>query len=384
MKNRTTLLFAITDLEMHGAQHQLMELIKGLDKERFRPIVLTFKPGGPMEREYKKIPGSRLISLERKGKYDFMLLFRVFNLLRKMKVDVIQPFLTPATFFSLLPALLCHTPVKIVTERNSLKARTNGGFGYHLYLKAEEFLSRFSDWAVANSEAGRECLIERGIEPSRTRTIHNGINIDSYTWDSQAVEKVKQRLALPSGGKVVGMVARMFPSKRYDNFLKAAAIVNKTLPDTRYALLGDGPLRSELENLGQELGIASKVTFFGEQLDTISHVAAFDIFALISETEGLSLSICEAMALGKPVVATDVGGNRELVENGKTGFLVPLEDIEALAGAIVRLLQNPEMAYDMGQKAREKIVNQFGLERYINEYQNLYEDTLKQLKERYA
>ncbi len=382
MNKYITILFTITDLEMHGAQHQLMELIKGLDKERFRPIVLTFKPGGPMEREYKKIPGSRLISLERKGKYDFLLLFKVFNLLRKMKVDVVQPFLTPATFFSLLPAFLCHTPVKIVTERNSLKARTNGGFGYHLYLKAEEFLSRFSDWAIANSEAGRECLVERGMEPGRTRTIHNGINVDNYTCDGQAVELVRQRLAPPSGGQVVGMVARMFPSKRYDNFLKAAAIVNKTAPDTRYALLGDGPLRSNLENLSQELGIASKVTFFGEQHDIVTHVAAFDIFALISETEGLSLSICEAMALGKPVLATDVGGNRELVEDGKTGFLIPREDTEALARAIVRLLQDPEMAHDMGQRAREKIVTQFGLGRYVNEYQTLYEDTLRRSKER--
>jgi glycosyltransferase involved in cell wall biosynthesis len=380
VKNRITLLFTITDLEMHGVQHQLMELVKGLDKERFRPIILNFKPGGPMEGEYRKIPGIRLISLKRKGKYDFLFLFKVFNLIRKMKVDVIQPFLTPATFFSLLPALFCHTPVKIVTERNSINARINGGFGYHLYIKAEEFLSRFSDLAVANSESGRECLIERGIATSRARTIYNGINIDNYTCDSRVVERVRQKLAVPQGGKVVGMVARMFPFKRYDVFLQAAAIINKTVPNTRYALLGDGPLRSNLENLSHELGMASKVTFFGEQHDVATRVSAFDIFTLISETEGLSLSICEAMALGKPVVATDVGGNKELVEDGKTGFLIPLGDTEALANAIIRLLQDPELAQAMGQKAREKIATQFGLERYVNEYQNLYEETLRQKK----
>lgn len=376
MKNRKTLLFTLTDLEMHGVQHQLLELVKGLDKERFKPVVLTLCSGGPMEPEYKKVPGSRLISLERKGKYDFLSLFKVFNLLRKLKVDVVQPFLTPATFFSLLPALLCRTPVKIVTERNSLKARTDGGFGYHLYLKAEEFLSRFSDWAVANSEAGRECLIERGINPSQTKVIYNGINLGALICDSKAVEQVRQTLALPPGGKAVGMIARMFPAKRYDTFLQAAAIINRIIPDTRFALVGDGPLRSNLENLNRELGLASKAIFFGEQKKIVPYLSAFDIFVLSSDTEGLSLSICEAMALGKPVVATDVGGNKELVEDGKTGFLVPHEDSKALAEAILRLLQDPDTTQAMGQRAKEKITTQFALERYVKEYQTLYEETL--------
>jgi glycosyltransferase involved in cell wall biosynthesis len=140
--------------------------------------------------------------------------------------------------------------------------------------------------------------------------------------------------------------------------------------------VGDGPLRSHLEKLSQELGLASKVIFSGEQRDVGPYLSTFDVFALSSNTEGLSLSICEAMALGKPVVATDVGGNQELVEDGRTGLLVPIGDAQGLAEAIIRLLQDPDTAWSMGQRGKEKIIAQLGLERYVNEYQSLYEETL--------
>lgn len=375
MKDRITVLFPVTDLERHGAQHQLLELVKGLDKERFRPVVLTFSPDGPMGQEFRAIPGSRLVSLKRKGKYDFLVLFKILNLIRKMKVDVVQPFLTPATFFTLLPAVLCRTPVKIVTER---AGPGYSGFGHRLYLRMEDFLTRFADWAVANSRAGQEYLIKRGINPLRTKVVYNGLDPDWFTYDNESVQQVKRSLNLPPGGKAVGMLARMFPIKHHDIFLRAAAIVSRVIPDTRFALLGDGPLRSHLEDLNQELNLTSKVVFFGEQRDMTPYIMALDIVALSSEMEGLSLSICEAMTLGKPVIATDVGGNRELVEDGKTGFLVPFGDAEALAEAMIRLLQDHQTAEAMGQSAREKVITQLGLQRYVNEYQNLYEETLRQ------
>jgi glycosyltransferase involved in cell wall biosynthesis len=291
-----------------------------------------------------------------------------------MQVDVVQPFLTPATLFGLLPALICRTPVKIVTERNVVK--NDGHFGYRLYLKAEDILTRFADWAVPNSEAGRKNLVERGINPSRIKVIYNGINLSRLTVDNQDLEQVKQSLDPPPGGKVVGMMARMFPVKNHAAFLQAAVLINRVVPNTRFALVGDGPLRGYLEDLSQELGLGSKVTFFGEQRDVGTYLAAIDIAALTSETEGCSNSLLEAMALGKPVVATDVGGNREVVHHGETGFLIPPGDVEALAEAIITLLQHPEIARSMGQAGKEMVVSRFSLERMVHEYENMYEETL--------
>lgn len=376
MGDRITVLFPIAELVVGGAEQQLLELVKGLDKNCFRPIVLTLFPGRALDREFKEVPQVEVISLERRGKYDFASLFKVFGILRRMRVDVVQPFLTPATFFGLLPALLCRTPVKIVTERTG--PNKDAHLGYRLYLKAEDILTRFADWIVPNSEAGRENLIQRGIDPSRIKVIYNGINLSRLTTDNHRAEQVRQRLDLPPEGKVVGMIARMFPVKGHATFLQAAALINRAMPEVRFALVGDGPLRGHLEDLSRELGLGAKVTFFGEQRDVGAYLSALDIAALTSNNEGCSNFLLEAMALGKPVVATDAGGNRELVRHGETGFLIPPGDAEALAKAIITLLQHPEIASSMGQRGKERAIAQFSLERMVHEYEILYEETLRQ------
>ncbi len=377
MKDRLTVLFPVTDLARDGAQRQLLELVRGLDKARFRPIVLTLHPGGPMEAEFREVAGLQVVTLNQKGKYDFFCLFKVFAVLRRTKVDVVQPFLTPATLFGLLPALLCRTPVKIVTERSG-PGRKNASFGYRLYLKTEDFLSHFADWAIPNSEAGGKYLIQRGINSSRIKVIYNGINLNRLIARKEEAEQVRRRLSVPPTGKVVGMMARLVPLKNHTDFLRAAAIISRVVPDTRFAIVGDGPLRNQLEELSLELGLGSKAVFFGEQRDVGPYLAAFDIAALTSGTEGCSNSLLEAMAQGKLVVATDVGGNRELVRHGETGLLVPFGNPEALAEAIITLLRDPKAAQSMGQKAREMVVTRFSLERMVHEYQSLYEETLKQ------
>ena len=380
MNERTTVLFPITDLPRDGAQRQLLELVKGLDKKRFNPIVLTLRSGGPVEQEFKEIPHTRVISLERKGKLDFLYVFKVSRLMRRLRVDVVQPFLTPATFFALSAALLSRTPLKIVTERSGIGMK-NTSLGYRLYLRAEDLLTRFADLAVANSEAGREYLIKRGIALERTKVIYNGLNLTRLnSYDSNDVERVRQRLNLPAGGQVVGIMARLFQVKRHDTFLLAAALISQAIPDVRFAIVGDGPWRSYLEGLSQELGLASKVVFFGEQREVGPCLAAFDIAVLTSETEGCSNSVLEAMAVGKPVVATNVGGNKELIEEGETGFMVPVGDHEKLAEAVIGLLRNPVLARAVGQRAKERTICRFSLEGMVTRYESLYEAALKSLK----
>lgn len=375
MKKKITVMFLINYLGKGGAEQQLLELVKGIDKAHFVPIVVSLYPGGTLEPEIRQIPGAEYISLNRKGKYDYWVMTRMLSLLRQKAVDIIQPFQTPATFFGLLPAILCRTPVKIVTERSSQREIR---LGYRLYLKVEDFLSRFADLAVPNSEAGEKYLIKRHFNPSRIRVIYNGINFNRLTHDKKGVEQVRQKLGVPPEGKVIGMLAHLTLSKDHVTFLRAAAIINQIRPDTRFALVGDGPLRSKLENLSQELGIASKTVFFGEQQDVGTYLSAFDVAVLTSQAEGCSNSLLEAMALGKPVVANDVGGNRELVHHGETGLLVPFGNAEAVVDAIMSLIRDPEVARAIGRRARENITSQFSLEKMVQQYQSLYDEAFRQ------
>ncbi len=374
LAQRIRILFPITDLPRDGAQRQLLELVRGLDKTRFSPIVVTLSPGGPLEREFRSVPGVRTISLRHRPKYPLISLLSMLSIFCKIKPQVVQPFLTPATFFGLLPAIVFGTPVRIVTERNGPENR-NQGVGYRLYRRIEDFLTRFADWAVPNSQAGKEYLVQRGIKPSRIKVIHNGMNPARLAPMEPEME-VRQELRISPSARLVGMMARMYPQKNHAAFLEAAAMISRSMPETRFALLGDGPLRSDLERLSRELGIGPMVTFLGERDDVASYLSTFDIVAHTSNTEGCSNSLLEAMALGKAVVATDVGGNREIVRHGETGILVPAGDVAGLARSIMSLLQNPELMRSMGAKARAEVLVQFSLGNMVRQYQFLYETTV--------
>jgi hypothetical protein len=130
--HRITVMFSVMYLARGGAEQQLLELVRAIDKTRFEPLVVSLYPGGPLEPEVRKVPGVELICLDRKGRYDFLVLYKIIHLLRQRKVDVIQSFITPATFFSLLPAVINRTPIRIVTERGGQKKKTS--LSYRLYL----------------------------------------------------------------------------------------------------------------------------------------------------------------------------------------------------------------------------------------------------------
>ena len=163
----------VNDLRYGGAERQLVELALGLDKERFNPLVVTLYAGEPLERELRHAPGVGLVSLERKGKWDFGALRRLSRLLRENDVHIIQPFLTPATAFGLSAAIMARTPVKIATERCGV--RLNTSIGNKLYRFVEDRLTRYTDAVAPNSEAGRDYVLSRGINEDDVRVIYNGV-----------------------------------------------------------------------------------------------------------------------------------------------------------------------------------------------------------------
>ncbi len=373
--HRITVMFPLIALGVGGAEQQLLELVKGIDKNRFRPIVAPLYPGFDLEPEVKHIPGVELICLNRKSRYDFSTLLKVFRLIRRERVNVIQPFLTPSTFFGLLPAIVGRTPVKIVTERCGVRVETS--LGNNLYRKAEDFLTRFADWVVPNSQAGMSYLIKRGINPARIKVIYNGVNLKRLVPDPIKVAQIRAHMRVPTKGMVIGITASLSPAKDHATFFQAAQIISQVMPEVRFSIVGDGLLRPSLMKQVDELGLSSFVAFHGIQRDIGSYVSAYDVACLCSaDHEGCSNALLEAMALGKPVVASDVGGNRELVEDGKTGLLVPIRNPQALADAILTYLRQPDWARSMGQRSREMVLTQFSLERMVREYEQLYEQAI--------
>jgi glycosyltransferase involved in cell wall biosynthesis len=171
------------------------------------------------------------------------------------------------------------------------------------------------------------------------------------------------------------VVARLSPEKDIATLLGAVALAAREHPPLRLEIAGDGPLRAELEAEASALGIADRVTFLGEVGDVPALLWRASLLALSSRTEGIALTLLEAMARGLPVVATAVGGNPEVVEDGRTGLLVPPGDSQALARAIVELIGDPERALRMGRDGRLRVERAFDARRMVADYEALYLDS---------
>jgi glycosyltransferase involved in cell wall biosynthesis len=370
-----TILYPVNELKIGGAEQQLLDLVRGLDKSRFRPIVAPLYPNGSLDGEFRAVPGVEVVDLNRSGKYDPSPLWRIGALLRRHQIEIVQPFLSPATFFSLLPAMAVGGSAMIVTERCGI--RKNRRLGYKIYRTVEDWVSHCATVIVSNSYAGQELLLQRGLPDSMIRVIYNGVNQERLVVDPDAVNRNRATTGVPADGVVIGILASLTPAKGHDTLLRAFAIVTERFPGARLAIVGDGPRRHALEALTAELGLTRQVVFFGYQRNVADFLASFDLLVSAStDNEGCSNSILEAMSLGVPVVATDVGGNRELVRHLETGLLVPVADPSLLAGAMTEALESPHLSSAIAQRAREMISNQFGLERMVHDYESLYVNLL--------
>lgn len=215
-----------------------------------------------------------------------------------------------------------------------------------------------------------------GVDPAKVRTIHSGIPTDRFLPAGPDRETLRRQLGLDPAGMLVVCVASLTPQKGHETLLQAAAELRHRRPAMQYLLVGSGPLLASLEQLAQQLGIADRVRFFGPRRDVAQILAASDIFALASNWEGFGLVVAEAGSTGLPVVASAVGGIPEIVEDGKTGLLVPPGNPQALAAALERLAARPEEARALGAAGRARIIEQFDIQLCADRHAALYRSVL--------
>jgi glycosyltransferase involved in cell wall biosynthesis len=236
---------------------------------------------------------------------------------------------------------------------------------------------------VAVSESSRAYLLSLGVSPDRIETIHGGIDVRAFRPDRAAREEGRRELAIGPDVRLVGSTHLIMPEKGTRELMLAAGRLANKHPNTSFVVVGDtrsdetarGYFR-EIDGLRIQLGLGDRWRFVGPRLDVRPLVAAMDVFVLASTYESFGLSILEAMSLGKPVVATDCGGPREIVVNGETGFLVPTGDIAALADAIVRLVEDPILAEALGRNSRRRVLDQFRIERAMARQAEVLRDVI--------
>jgi glycosyltransferase involved in cell wall biosynthesis len=249
-----------------------------------------------------------------------------------------------------------------------------------LYRRLDLFLMRRFDHLIAVSEATKREMTQAGLPASAIDVIHNAI--DTQTWSrAHGLVDLRAQLDLGPAFPIVGYVGRLMPEKDLETWLRGAALVAQKYPMARFIFAGEGrdnTTLADLQHLANSLGIRHQVTFLGYREDLLPVYASFDIFALTSRREGLPNSILEAMAMGLPVVTTDVAGTRELVIDGQTGFVIPQGDVLGLAHAIMTLAADEQLRRQMAQAGRHRVEQEFTFATRLRRVETLYEQVLRQ------
>jgi glycosyltransferase involved in cell wall biosynthesis len=236
---------------------------------------------------------------------------------------------------------------------------------------------RLSSRVLVNSTAVQEKLVERDkLAPKRVRVIYNAVDVERFAQAGKNRSKLLPNLA--ERAKIIAVLANMYsPVKGHAGLVSAARIVCKKEPDAVFVLIGDGPERPRLESQVRATGLEKSVLFLGRRTDVPDLLACCDLSVLPSEAEAFPNALLESMSAGLPVVATAVGGNKEIVENGTNGLLVPPGNPEALAAAILRVIRDPRLAKKLARAGQDDMRTHFSFDRLIAELTQLYKEHLR-------
>lgn len=368
VRPRTVVLYVDSDV-FGGSEQVVLQLMQGLDGTRWRPVLLHHPEAGLARLlQHARAVDVRTLAVPRVT--DRNLLLRLPRLIGA--ISHLQPAIFHAHLnwqlsckFGLAAAALRRTPAVLATVHLFVDALMNRNVRAQMRV-----VTRVVDRFLPVSRHVETRLVSQGIPAAKLGLIRNGIDPERFEVARDA--DLRTALAGDSTAPVVLTAARLVPQKAIGVLLAAAALV----PGVIFLLAGEGPDRPALEARAAELGVSSRVRFLGARLDMAELLAVSDLFVLPSLAEGLPISILEAMAGAKPVVATRIGGIDEVVLEGETGLMVPPGDAEALAAAIRRVLADPELAWRLGQGGRTRVYQEFSLAGMIAAIDATYEEML--------
>jgi glycosyltransferase involved in cell wall biosynthesis len=352
-----------------GGQISLRNLLEGLDEKKYYPLVVCPNRGNLVD-EFKNIGiETIIIKMESLRKLNVLswisTICKLIRLIRKRSIDIIHSNGTRPTIYGGIAARLTKTPliwhVRIADTDNWV----------------DKVLARFSTKILVVSKAVR--LRFKGIK-KKIAVVYNGIDLDKFNPFINGT-KIRQEFSLLSSTPLVGIVGRLDNYKGHEYFIKAARKVIDAIPNTRFLIVGDGENRKKLESLKMKLGLNGHVIFTGNRDDIAEIMAALDLFVLSSVSEGFGRSAVEAMACGKAVVASNVGGLSEVVEDGVTGKLIPSKNPDSLTMAILSLLEDNEKTRRMGHAGRQRAEKMFSLRENIMKTVRIYEQVISNQEE---
>jgi len=357
------ILHIVLGLEIGGLERFVQSLIERLSPE-FKSFVVCLEKRGALSDRFRNVP---IFELGKKPGLRLECIFAIRKLIRQYDINIVHTHNPSPHFYGSVAGFVSGVPV----------IHTKHGRNYpDSYRKI--MLNRMASFLTSkiipvSLDAANVCQQIEKIPPRKIKTILNGIDTSIYHRNIGQRKKMEE-FGIPHSVPIVGVVGRLAPEKDHATLLKACKILFCDGTEFCLVIVGDGPLRKDLETKSRDLELAGHVVFTGMRSDIPDLLAEMDLFVLCSITEGIPLTLLEAMASSLPVVATRVGGNGEVVVENETGLLVQPGDAEALAEAMRKLLRNPSVARSMGDAGRERVVKMFDMRKVAKQYEELYRD----------
>jgi len=369
---RINILYVVDNLTFGGGERGFSQLSNALDKERYN-IFIACSPGGELENRIKNID-VQIKFIDFRRQINSKIFIELMKIIKDENIHIVHSVGSRADFYARLAGKIAGAPIIISTLAMFAERFDTDPLRKALYIIFDRFSERFVDTFIVVSEALKHTLHTRHhIDKRKIVRIYNGVELDLYSPHVKYSESVRNEFAIEDTTPLVGTIGRCIYQKGFEYFLLATPIILRKYPDVKFILVGDGPLRAQLENMAQRLGIANSIIFTGFRNDIPRILAEMDIFVLSSVLEGLPRVVMEAMAVGKPIVATDIEGIREELDHGQEGIIVPSRNPPALAQGIMELLINRDKAKEMGLRARKKAERLFSLKETVKNIDSLYQ-----------
>lgn len=376
---KCNILYVIENIEFGGGERVFSQIIRGLDKERFGVFVAS-NPGGIFEKKLTEV-GTKINPVSMTNRYNLGIISQLKKIIKTKGIRIVHSQGGRADFFARIAARIANVPIIISSMAMLVEGYDVSILRKGLYVSMDRWTERWVNKFTVLSEAMRLSLIERHkIPPKNIVKIYNGIEIEEYNTDLKELRnkklESKRALGLKNDVPVIGAIGRLVWQKGFEYLIRAAPEVLKKYPEARFLIVGEGPLKNKLILTSEKLNVVDRIIFTGFRSDIKEILASIDVLAMPSLLEGLPMVLLEAMAMAKPIVATRIDGITEVLENSKTGLLVPAKNSHALAEAIVGILNNKAKAIFFGQNAREAAKEKFSVKKMVKEIELAYEKLL--------
>ncbi len=363
-----------------GGKRVFMQLMTYLNKEEFQ--FYSCCAFDEEQEEFLSKQGGTIVHIDIQYGGFWHSIKKLIDLLKEEKIDIVHSQGGRADFYARMAARMLKPKVKVVnTTAITVESYDVGALRKGAYLFFDRFSESYVDRFMVVSEALRRILINtHKIPPDKVIKIYNGIELNEYQPDDSGEfsRRIRKEYNIGKDVFLAGAVGRMVWQKGFEYLIECVSEIVRTYPDAKILIVGDGPLREKFEALSEEFRVRDNVIFTGFRSDIKEILSAVDLLVIPSLKEGFPMIILEAMAMAKPIVATRIDGITEQITDKVNGILVPPKDPSALAKAIIKVINDKELARTIGLAARKKVEQEFSVEKMVSETEKVYLSLLKE------